>query len=67
MITYIKRRNSNGEELSRKKITDNWFTVYQSSAKMEGRRINWLNPNCYEVIYSEKDYTITLSKEMEEK
>lgn len=63
MVTYIKTRRSDNKELGRDKITDNWFKVYQDIARFEGRRLTWLGENCYEVIFTEKDYTITLIKE----
>jgi len=62
MTTFIQTRRSDSKELFRKQVTDNWFNVYQDIARYEGRRMNWLSENAYEVIFTEKNYTITLIK-----
>ena len=62
MTTFIQTRRSDNKELCRKQVTDNWFKVYQDNARYEGRRLNWLSENAYEVIFTEKNYTITLIK-----
>lgn len=61
-VELIKTRRSDNKELSREMVTSNWFTVYQDRARYEGRRLHWLAENIYEVIYTEKDYTVTLIK-----
>ena len=63
MTTFIKTRNSDGRELCRTLVTDNWFSVYQTRAMMEGRTIRWLSNIAYNVVFSEKDYTVTLIKQ----
>ena len=60
MVLAIKTRISTDKEMSRNTNTDNWFKVYQDRAKFEGRRLNWLTANAFEVIFTEKDYKITL-------
>lgn len=62
MTTFIKTRRSDNRELLRKSVSDNWFNVYQDRARFEGRRINRLSERAYEVIFSEKNYTVTLIK-----
>lgn len=66
MTTFIMTRTSDGKELCRKQTTNNWFNVYQNRARMEGRRMRWIDRNSYEVIFAEKNYTVTLIKNMEE-
>ena len=60
MVLAIKTRISTDTEISRKTNTDNWFKVYQDRARFEGRRLNWLTAHAFEVIFTEKDYKITL-------
>lgn len=62
MVTLIKTRRSDNAELARKEIADNWFMVYQDIARYGGRRLRWLGRNVYEVIFTEKNYTLTLIK-----
>lgn len=63
MITLIATRRSTQEEISRKRVTDNWWTVYQDRARYEGRRLHWLSEKAYEVIFTEKNQTVTLIKD----
>lgn len=63
MLTYILTRRSDNKELDRKRITDNWWGVYQDRARFEGRRMYRLSQNAFEVIFTEKNCTVTLIKE----
>lgn len=63
MITFVVTKRSTQEELSRKRVTDNWWNVYQDRARFEGRRLHWLSDKAYEVIFTEKDKTVTLIKD----
>ena len=64
MIRYIKTKRSTQETIYDKMIPDNWWSVYANEARMEGRRIRYYdNSSKMEIIYTEKDYTITLIRE----
>ena len=62
MIRIIKTKRSTNEVLSDKMVTKNWWGVYHSSAIMEGRRPRYYDGNKMEIIYHEKDYTLTFIK-----
>ena len=62
MIRLIKTKRSTNETLSDIMVTDNWWGVYHSSAIMEGRRPQYYDGNKMEIIYHEKDYTLTFIK-----
>ena len=59
-VEITRTRRSDCKEIGREMVTSNWFNVYQSIARSEGRRLHWLGENVYEVIFTEKDYTVTL-------
>lgn len=63
MVTFIKLRRNDNKEVCRTVVSDNWFTVYQDRARFEGRRLNWLSERAFEVIFTEKNYSVLLIKE----
>ena len=62
MIRIIRTKRSTNEILSDKIVPANWWGIYHSSAIMEGRRPRYYDGNKMEIIYHEKDYTVTLIK-----
>ena len=61
-VELIYTRTSDGKVFRRVMATSNWFNVYLDNARVSGRRINWLNGNAYDVIYTEKGYTLTVTR-----
>jgi hypothetical protein len=61
MITMTTRNFKTLDIISESKVTDNWWNVYLTSARMEGRRIAWHGEDSYSVIFTEKNkiYTFT--------
>lgn len=60
MIRYIRTKLSTQEVLKDEIVSDNWWCVYKDIARYDGRRIHYYGDNKMEVIFTEKNYAITL-------